>query len=154
MALVLVKEDGSGLSNANSYADASDGDSYHEGHLYATAWTTADAANKAAALVMATRMLDDYFDWQGTKISDAQALEFPRYDVKDRSGWLIPAATIPQALINATCEYARWLLISDRTADADTLGFKSLKAGSLAMEIDRSDRAATIPSVVNAMGID
>ena len=36
MALVLVKEDGTGKSNANSYADVADGDAYFEGHLYAS----------------------------------------------------------------------------------------------------------------------
>jgi hypothetical protein len=35
MALVLLKEDGSGLAGANTYAVVADGDAYHEGHLYA-----------------------------------------------------------------------------------------------------------------------
>ena len=58
MALTLIKEDGTGLATANAYADVSDSDSYHEGHLYATAWTAATADNKAKALVMASRVLD------------------------------------------------------------------------------------------------
>lgn len=33
MALTLVKEDGSGLASANSYASVADGDAYHDGHL-------------------------------------------------------------------------------------------------------------------------
>ena len=37
MALTLVKEDGTGKADANSYADVADGDSYHDGHLYASA---------------------------------------------------------------------------------------------------------------------
>ena len=39
MSITLVKEDGTGLANANAYASAADGDAYHAGHLYATAWT-------------------------------------------------------------------------------------------------------------------
>ena len=35
MALVLTKEDGTGLAGANAYANGADGDAYHEGHLYA-----------------------------------------------------------------------------------------------------------------------
>jgi len=54
MALTLVKETGTGLSNANSYADAAEGDAYHEGHLYASSWTGASTGTKEAALVMAT----------------------------------------------------------------------------------------------------
>ena len=40
MALTLIKETGAGLVDANSYASAADGDAYHDGHLYATAWTS------------------------------------------------------------------------------------------------------------------
>ena len=39
MSLTLIKEDGSGLANANSYASAADGDAYHDGHFYASTWT-------------------------------------------------------------------------------------------------------------------
>ena len=45
MALTLIKEDGTAKVDANSYADASDGDAYHDGHLYASAWTAATTAN-------------------------------------------------------------------------------------------------------------
>ena len=58
MALVLIKEDGTGLVNANTYASVADGDAYHEAHLYATAWTAATTPNKEAALAMATRLID------------------------------------------------------------------------------------------------
>ena len=47
MALTLIKEDGTGKSDANAYADAADGDAYHEGHLYASAWTGASAGDQA-----------------------------------------------------------------------------------------------------------
>ena len=56
MPLTLIKESGAGLANANAYADLADGDAYHAGHLYASAWTAATADNKAVALVMASRL--------------------------------------------------------------------------------------------------
>ena len=65
MALTLVKEDGTGKPDANSYADVTDGDAYHDGHLYATAWTGATVDRKAAALVMATRLIDSQFQFNG-----------------------------------------------------------------------------------------
>ena len=55
MALTLIKETGAGLANANSYAEVADGNAYHDGHLYATAWTAATDAQKAAALVMSSQ---------------------------------------------------------------------------------------------------
>jgi hypothetical protein len=67
MALTLIKEDGTGLAAANSYASADDGDSYHEGHTAATAWTGATTAKKEAALVMATRVIDACFRFPGAR---------------------------------------------------------------------------------------
>ena len=78
MALVLVKEDGTGKPDANSYADVAGGDSYHDGHLYASAWTGATADKKAAALVMATRLIDSQFQFSGSRTSESQALQWPR----------------------------------------------------------------------------
>ena len=77
MALTLIKEDGTGKVDANAYANAADGDAYHEGHLYAAAWTVASAGNKDAALVMATRLIDSQFQFGGFKRLSTQALQWP-----------------------------------------------------------------------------
>src|SRR5687767_14468449 len=83
MALVLIKEDGTGKVDANSYATAAEGDAYHEGHLYATVWTTATLATKEAALVMATRLIDSQYFFGGGKANDGQALQWPREGCPD-----------------------------------------------------------------------
>ena len=151
MALTLVVEDGSGLSTANSYATEAQGDSYHDGHLYATSWTGATSANKEAALVMATRLLDENIDWTGRKFDEDQALDWPRSGTSDRDGYAIDHDEIPASLANATAELARWLIDSDRTAEAGTEGFRRLKADTLEMEIDKTDRAGVLPRVVVRM---
>ena len=83
MALVLIKEDGTGLANANAYANAADGDAYHDAHLYASAWTGATTANKEKALVMATRLIDAQFQFNGFKRLSTQALQWPRRECRD-----------------------------------------------------------------------
>ena len=130
MALTLIKEDGTGKVDANSYATAADGDAYHDGHLYATAWTGATTPNKEKALVMATRLIDGEYQFNGFKRSDAQALQWPRERCPDpdRSGvglvagvlsggfaWL-PSDAVPVRVLQATCELARELIVADRTA--------------------------------------
>lgn len=147
----LVVEDGTGLSTANTYVSQADATTYHEKHLYATDWTAATSGNKDIALMMATRIIDDQFTFEGKKVSDTQALEFPRFDIKDRSGYSIQSTTIPTSLKNAVSEYARWLLASDRTAEEGDTGFKSLKVGSLSLTPDPGDRKNTIPDVVMKM---
>src|SRR5512135_1996645 len=78
MALAITKEDGTGRPDANSYADVADADGYFDAHLYALAWTGATADRKAAALVMATRLIDSQFQFNGFRAHSEQALQWPR----------------------------------------------------------------------------
>ena len=129
MALTLVKEDGTGKVDANSYASVADGDAYFEGHLYATAWTAATSGTKAAALVMATRLVDSQFQFNGYRANEAQALQWPRERCPDPDCTLVtssslspvltnfvPSDEVPKPVASAVCEMARELLIADRTA--------------------------------------
>ena len=129
MALTLVKEDGTGKTNANSYANASDGDAYFDAHLYAEAWDNADSGAKDVALVMATRLIDSLCQFRGRKAHSTQALQWPRAECPDPdrgqksstvvapiSDTYVPENIVPTPILSATCEMARELLIADRTA--------------------------------------
>lgn len=76
--MAFLVEDGTGLSAANSYAS-------HDG--YVAYWTergsppTELQAAIEAALIRATDYLDRSYRWRGIKLTDAQALEWPRYGV-------------------------------------------------------------------------
>ena len=83
MPLTLIKETGDGLVDANSYAAVVDGSAYHDGHLYAAAWAGATADAQAAALVMATRLIDTLFQFKGFRRLSTQALQWPRRWVRD-----------------------------------------------------------------------
>jgi hypothetical protein len=86
--------------------------------LYASAWTAATTANKEKALAMATRLIDGQFQFEGVKVSDAQALQWPREGCldPDSAGDSVAGNVVPKAVVDATCEMARVLLIADRTA--------------------------------------
>ena len=145
MALTLTKENGTGLSNANSYADVADGDAYFEGHLYASVWTAATSGTKAAALVMATRLVDSQFQFNGFRANESQALQWPRERCPDPDRNLVTATTLSPVLTNfvptnlvpkpvaaAVCEMARELLIADRTAAPPGEGISSTQSSSSA----------------------
>ena len=124
MALTLVKETGAVVAGANSYANAADGDAYHEGHLYATAWTGATTGKKEAALVMATRLIDALFQFNGLRVSSAQALQWPRFDCPDPdrndglgAPGLVESTVVPPAVVQAAIETARALIVEDRTGN-------------------------------------
>lgn len=153
MALTLVVETGAGLTNSNSYATAAEGNTYHDSHLYASKWTSVSTGDKEKALVMATRVLDDNVDWRGNKSNENQALRWPRDSAYDQDNYLILNNTLPTNLKDATIEMARLLLTEDRTLEPDSKGIKSVKAGEVNVEFDKSDRdqGGVIPHTVSQM---
>jgi hypothetical protein len=152
MALTLIKEDGTGKVDANSYASVADGDAYHDGHLYASAWTAATTANKEKALVFATRLIDAEFRFKGVKANSAQALQWPREECRDPDGAdYLASDAVPSAVVNATCELARELLIKDRTAAHAGEGLKYQNVGSTQTGYDKTDTPPVITRVAQAM---
>jgi hypothetical protein len=152
MALTLIKEDGTGKADANSYANVADGDAYHDGHLYATAWTAATTANKEKALVMATRLIDAEVRFKGVKASTTQALQWPRADCGDPDGSDdLASDVVPAAVVQATCEMARELLVKDRTAAPTGEGLKYSNVGSTQTGYDKTDTPPVITRVAQAM---
>lgn len=160
MALVLIKEDGSAKADANSYADAADGDAYHDAHLYATDWTGAAAGTKDKALVMSSRLIDESYQFNGTKLTAGQAMQWPRLDARDPdrprsvntilSGDTLaqdfPANAVPKLLVDAVCELARLLIVADRTADPDGQGLSAFSAsGAMALTFDKKDQRPLLP---------
>jgi len=164
MPLTLTKETGAGLVDANSYADVADGDAYHAGHLYASAWTGATTASKTAALVMATRLIDAEYQFGSVQTTDGQALAWPRYRCPDpdrdatlRVGLLlaaenwVPEDSVPKAVVQATCELARELLIADRTAAPAGEGLKYYNDAGKQTGYDKTDTRPVISKLVQAM---
>ena len=158
MPLTLIKEDGTGKADANSYADVADGDAYHAGHLYATAWTGATADNKAAALVMASRVIDAEFQFNGVKASATQALQWPRSDCRDpdavtASGGaaMVASNVVPKGVLDATCELARELLTLDRTAAPPGEGLLSDWTSTAGKKYSKTDIRPILPRFVQSL---
>ena len=169
MALTLIKEDGTGKVDANSYASAADGDTYHDGHLYATAWTGATLANKEKALVMATRLIDGEYQFNGFQGSDEQALQWPRERCPDpdRAGAnivagvlrgrlggdnYVPSDAVPVRVVQATCELARELIVADRTAAPPGEGVTLVRAADQSETIyNKRDKRPVISMVAQTL---
>ena len=152
MALTLIKETGAGLANANAYADVADGDAYHDGHLYASAWTVATTPNKTAALVMASRLIDAEYQFGGVRAVAAQALQWPRADCPSPDDEdVLPDNAVPKAVVAATCEMARELLIADRTAAPVGEGLSYQNVGGNQTGYNKSDTRPVIPALVQAL---
>lgn len=139
-----------GGASSNSYATVAEADAYHVNHLYATAWTGATTSNKEAALIWATRLLDEQVDWQGSASNLTQALRWPRYGVYNYDVVFFDHTTIPTWLKNATAELARWLLSEDRTAER-IIGLRSVKADVVAVDFDKYDLKPILPPPVRSL---
>ena len=152
MPLTLIKEDGTGKADANAYANVADGDAYHAGHLYASAWTAASADNKAVALVMASRLIDAEYQFGGTRSVATQSLQWPREDCPDPdAGDMVAETMVPKAVVEAACELARELIIADRTAAPAGEGLKYYNNAGVQTGYDKADTRPIIPAVVQAL---
>jgi hypothetical protein len=158
MALTLIKEDGTGKVDANSYADVADGDAYFDGHLYATQWTSATQANKEKALVFATRLIDAERQFKGVKTTDAQALQWPRSDCPDPdaaaesgSAAVLASDQVPPAVVKATCELAKELLIQDRTTAPPGEGLIAQWTDTSGTKYSKSDKRPVLSYLVQSL---
>ena len=157
-----------GDPNANSYATVEEADTYHDTLVNADAatWSNASADDKARALIMATRILDQQIEWLGYVSSNTQALQWPRtyMDTDKRmllwppgaqpfdwwNAYYVDPTTVPQRLKDATSEFARQLLAANRTADDELSqkGITRISAGTVEVSFTGYARPDVIPDAV------
>lgn len=141
MALVLNATPGA--TDANSYPTLADANAYHEGRLHTSDWTSATDANKEAGLVWATRIIDTGYVWNGSKYSNVQSLEWPRFGVENSS-------VVPVRLKDSVSEFAMLLIREDRTEDLTPTELTSVVAGSIKVDM-KTAKASLIPAHVDSM---
>lgn len=150
MPITIIEEDGTGKADANSYISEADAAAYFDTTLYPGGWTAATDEQKKAALITATQTIDAEMVWRGSQNTEEQALAWPRTRAEhDGFAFTVfwPSDEIPRPLKAATCEMAKLLLASDRSAPSETDGIKSLGLGQGAVEIE-FDVAASKPKTI------
>ncbi len=106
--MAFVVEDGTGLSTATSYISEAFADTHHSDRNN-TKWDDFTSIEKQAALIRATDYVDKRFSLRfiGFAQKREQALEWPRLDAFDRSGFAYSGdRAIPAELQKAIAEYA------------------------------------------------
>ena len=106
----MIVEDGTGLSNANSYVSVAYADAYFTTRSV-IAW--ASLTNKEALLIKATDYIEAVYSeaWKGVSLLDTQALSFPRI--------IDDAVVYPDRLLKATCELALKANAGDLLVDVE-----------------------------------
>jgi len=103
----FLLEDGTGLSNSNSYGTVAGFRAYHQdrGAAGVDESTPTDEIVQHL-LIKATQYIDRRFGtrMKGLPLTSSQALGFPRQYAYDKLGVML--SSVPTALVNATYEYA------------------------------------------------
>jgi hypothetical protein len=127
--MALIVEDGTGLSNADSYISVADCDTY-AGNYGLSSWLAeTDNNNKEIALRVATQNID-LRDYVSEKLVSDQSLEFPRLD---------PEVAFPQKVKDACCILADLYLSGvDLNATAEVISQIAVQVGQGAVSESKS----------------
>lgn len=100
--MTLVVEDGTGLSNSDAFASASEIAAYL-GDLGYASFSGASAADQETAIRRASIWLTRSFLWRGLPLQGrAQALAWPRVGAVDYYGQEIASDSVPREIFEAT----------------------------------------------------
>ena len=149
--MTLIVEDGSIVTGAESYISVSDASNYHtvRGN---TAWAalTTDALREAA-LRRATDYMEQVYRsrWQGYKVNEDQALDWPRYDV-EVEGYAVDSDIVPTEIKNACAELALRASAADLNPDL-TQGVLSEQVGSIQVTYDKASPQFTRYRAIDAI---
>ncbi len=114
----IVVEDGTGKSTAESYISIADADTYFINRGI-TSWDALDNTDdKEPALRKATEyMINEYRQrWQGARLTEAQALDWPRVGVVVGS-WTVDSDSVPEIVARACAELALKSISDELQAD-------------------------------------
>lgn len=100
----MVVEDGTGLTDANSYVSVVFADDYFTARGVSEWAALGTDEKKEQFLIKATDYIDSIFEWNGKREFDHQALRFPRVGLRDYEGAEIKG--IPTCLKQAVCDAA------------------------------------------------
>lgn len=103
----IVTEDGTGRADAETFISVADASSYHSDRGNAAWAALASDALREQALRRATDYMEQVYSqkWKGARMTDTQALSWPRYDVC-ANGFDVDNDVVPVAVQRACAELA------------------------------------------------
>lgn len=116
--------------SANSYIDEAAAEIYFETVINSDAWDNATSPNREAALITASRLLDQNVNYFGYIAEDTQAMRWPRTLTYNQDGVEYLDTIIPEKLKNIVCDLALSIL-ENGGYTASTNQFKQMNIGSL-----------------------
>lgn len=148
--MALIVEDGTGLTNAESYLSVVDATAYHTKMGNSAAWAAVGIESvQEAMLRRATNYLRSryYAMWQGTPIAPFQRLDWPRWGVPTRNGYnAIASNEVPEEVKDACAELALKASTTELMPDSNQ-AIKREKIGLIEVEYDQYSAPPSFSSV-------
>jgi hypothetical protein len=139
-----------GTTTANSYALVAEADAYYVDMFNRPLWASSSNANKEAALVTASRMLDYYTDWVGTPVTDVQAMGWPRDSAYNQVGTLYSNTAIPMPVKFAVYELAYYILENGGLSFAQQV-IDEVRVSSINVKFSENGVIAGIPDYIMSL---
>lgn len=142
--MALVVETGTGSAAAESYASVAEADAYHAARG-AVAWAALTTAAKEEALRRATDFLLGAYRrrWRGARMTDAQALDWPRYGVQLDDKAAPVATNLVPPEVKAACSALALTASTEALAPNLERTQAKVKVGPLEVEYDPAAPAYT-----------
>ncbi len=117
---MLIVEDGSGKSDAESFISVENASAYHTARGNSAWAALASDAVREQCLRKATDYMEQVYRsrWQGYRVTEEQALSWPRSDVYV-DGYAIASDIVPAQVANACAELALRASAGDLAPDLD-----------------------------------
>jgi hypothetical protein len=153
MAFDFVVENGSADPCATSYVCVEWADDYVEQNGFVSdAWLALDDDVKERWLARSSTILDARVRWNGRRYDPEQGLKWPRVHCHDIDGYLIPDDVIPKPLMEATVEFATYLINGDDwTAPQATQGMREISVDVIDLKLDSTYIRMAIPDTVRSI---
>jgi hypothetical protein len=137
-----------GSVSANSYVSTAYATTYVDVYALTESqrdvWANTGVDDRARAIIIASRDLDMYMLWDGTKATSTQSMEWPR------AGTSYSTTEIPESLRQAVVEFALWRLQNDSPV-TDMVAFDSLTVGPIKIDYNDNMTGASrkyVPDIV------
>ena len=139
------------VKGTNSYITLAEADDYFSKSFGTYNWNNKEETEKEGAILHSYKVLE-IKKWAGRKTAVAQTQQFPRREIFDRDGEVIGNTVIPQDIIDAQVELAKYILFyNDFTINNSTQNKASyIKDGEGSVAFNNV-LPEELPSFVNAL---
>lgn len=136
-----------GAGDANSYVTVAEASSYFSDSFGRSMWASATQENQEAAVITASRTLDQYITWIGLRSTSEQSMEWPRSGTFDKTGRPYADDIVPGPVRFASFELAYYILENGGLSFASQT-IDRVKVGPVDVEFSQNSVDEGIPSFV------